>query len=467
MSPTRRACALLGVLVGFAALALAWPVLLPGVIALDLAFAVLLVADFARTPAPSTLIVERSAPARVGLGVAFRRSIRLAHPSARALTIEIHEEYPPTFEVDLRAEAGASAGPAWPTSPTWPTSIGESNALDPRRSCDSGPLDADGRLTLERAYRAHLRGRFALGRLRIAIRGPLGLVERRALLHGDQPLTVEPALPNLGQTLALAASERWRDLGVRTLRARGGETEFESLREYVPGDDARRIDAKAWARRGKPIVREYEVERGQELFILVERGRRMRAIAEVREQRGWSKLDWALDAAIQLAAVALAKGDRVGVAAFDRRLVAYVAPVRGKQNLARLSQALFELQPSEEEGDLGRALAELATRHRRRATVLVIGDVADPLSLETQTRALASASRRHRIVFAALDDPDLRALVLDLSADPAERAAAFELVEDRRAALARCAASGARVLDALPAEAAAPLLAAWLEERRR
>jgi uncharacterized protein (DUF58 family) len=271
----------------------------------------------------------------------------------------------------------------------------------------------------------------------------------------------------LRETLALAASDRWRDLGVRRLRRPGVSSEFESLREYVHGDEVRRVDWKASARRAKTMVRNYQLERGQELLILVDCGRRMRAAEAVGDKLGWTKLDWALDAALELAAVALSKGDRVGVAGFERELVAYVAPARGRRAQERLTQALFPLQPSTSEADLGRALKALAVRHRRRATVLVLSDVADPLSLEEQRTALAAASRRHRLVFAALDDPALRHAAEAYAEEPVTGAAALELAGERRRALRVLATSGARVLDALPAEAAAPLLAAWLEERRR
>ena len=162
-------------------------------------------------------------------------------------------------------------------------------------------------------------------------------------------MAVEPALANLKRTLVLAASERWEDLGARLMRRRGGETEFESLREYVHGDDVRRVDWMAFARRGKPMVRQYQVERGQELILLIDGGRRMRVTAAEGERAGWTKLDWALDAALELAAVALSKGDRVGAAAFRRGLATWVAPAKSGRQLTRLFQALFPLQPSQED----------------------------------------------------------------------------------------------------------------------
>jgi uncharacterized protein (DUF58 family) len=428
--------------VALSALAVVVPSLRGLVLAADAVLAVAVALDFLRAGPPARLAPERRVPAGVRLGLEFTRELVLtgARPG---LALELHEESPATFEA--LDDSGACADPAEP---------------------ERGRFDAAGRATLVRRYRAHRRGRFALGDLRVRVRGPWGLVERQTRFAGEQALAVEPALLHLSETLRLAASERWQDLGVRTLRRHGGQTEFESLREYVAGDEVRRIDWKATARRAKPMVRSYQVERGQELVLLVDCGRRMRAPGGAGQHAAWTKLDWALDAALELAAVALRQGDRVGVAAFERELVAYVPPQKGARAQTRLASALFPLQPSEKDGDLGRALRTLAVRHRRRATVLVISDVADPLSLAEQRRALRGAARHHRLIFAALDDPELRRAADGEGDDPVLRAAALELAAERARSLRALATSGARVLDALPAEAAAPMLAAWLDERR-
>ena len=437
--------------------------LAPWLGALDLLAVLVFAVDVLRTPRPDRVRVQRVAPERAGLSRPLERRLLLECPRARDLWVEVEEEFPGPFRVLARTWSSARA-PASEAAPS--PALVEPRADDPSGGPEGARFDGAGRVELVRTYRSDLRGSFALGDLRVRLRGRLGLVERQTRFRGRTEIAVEPPLTHLGETLRLAASDRWQDLGVRQLRRYGGEREFESLREYVTGDDVRRIDWKAWARRGKPMVRSYQVERGQELILLVDQGRRMRVTSDEGERAGWTKLDWALDALLELAAVALSKGDRVGAASFDRALGDYVAPAKGSRQLLRLSRAFFALQPTEKDSDLALALRELAVRHRRRATVIVISDVADPLSFERERRALASAAGRHRLIFAALDDPQVRAAAAGEEADAALRAAALELVKDRSRALRALAASGARVLDALPAEAAAPLLAAWLDERR-
>jgi uncharacterized protein (DUF58 family) len=280
-------------------------------------------------------------------------------------------------------------------------------------------------------------------------------------------------LASLARTLRLAESERWRDLGVHRFRRTGGQVEFESLRDYVHGDDRRQVDWKASARRGRPMVRQHDVERGQELWILIDCGRRMDARSAVAGRPGWSKLDHALDAALELAGVALDRGDRVGALAYDDGVRAFVPARRGGVQFARLKSALFDLTARERESDLGRALREIAVRSPRRALVLIVSEVADPLSSTEQRAALSAASRRHRVIFAALDDADLASLTESDDSGPptadaaALRAAAFAAVNERDEALAQLRSSGARILRALPAESAGTMLGAWLDERRR
>ena len=443
---------LVGAVLLLCALALAFDSVRPAVWAADVALLGVAAVDLWRTPAPRRVVVDRRLPERAGLSRTFLRSLSLACPAAGGLRVEVHERFPEPFRVVRRGVDGRLVPPP---------------AGDPSGGPDTGVFSPSGRLELERELVSDLRGAFAFSSLRVRLRSRWGLFERQVRLDGSQTIGIEPALTDLRRTLRLAASERWRDLGVRRLRRRGGETEFESLREYVHGDDVRRVDWKAFAHRGKPMIRQYQVERGQELILLIDRGRRMRVATTEGTRRAWTKLDWALDACIQLAAVALEKGDRVGVATFERELSNWIAPAKGARQLTRLSQALFELQPVAQDADLGRALRELATRHRRSATVVVVSDVADPLSVERQRRALAAASRRHRVVFAALDDPDLREASAGQGVPVAVRSTALELAHDRHRSLAALRTSRVRVLDALPSQAAAPLLAAWLDERRR
>jgi uncharacterized protein (DUF58 family) len=145
-----------------------------------------------------------------------------------------------------------------------------------------------------------------------------------------------------------------------------------------------------------------------------------------------------------------------------------VPPVRDARALERLLEACFELQARPVESDLGRALREVRARHRRRALLVVLSDIGSEAASERLNQALRSAGDQ-KIVFAALDDPDVRAVAAGAQppgpTSSALRAAALEEEAQRARALARLSAPRLRVLDALPAEAAGPLLGAWLDAR--
>jgi len=406
-----------------------------------LALGVALLVDRWRTPDPQRLGLERRVARIVGLGQRFERELILAPLAPAGLALELHEQRPASFALDVEVEAE------------------ERDGAPEHARTSSAPQ------SLRRAFVPSRRGAHALGSVRVSLRGPLGLIERHAELAGEQHVSVRPALANLARSLRLASDERLRSQTPRRARRRGGRTEFESLRDWVPGDDARTVDWKATARRARPTVREHVEERGQELLLLVDVGRRMRALMTTGEQRGWTRLDHALDAALELAAVALAQGERVGLALFAEELVRHVAPARGQAQLERFLEVVEDVEPRACEADLGGALRALAQRQRRRALVVVLSDFADPLHLPAQRAALASSMRRQRVVFAALDDPGLTSLAS--SGPAAQRAAALELEGEAERARRELAKSGARVLSSLPSEGAGRLLTAWLEERRR
>jgi uncharacterized protein (DUF58 family) len=442
-----------GVLLACSLVGLVYAGLRPFLLAADLGLVLASLTDLALTPSPARLALTRFVDERVGLGREFERRVRVEPGRGAGLVLELREEFAPALEVTAREAGGASLAP--------PAGGG-----DPTGGPDRLRLPRAGAAVLRRRYRSLGRGVQHLGDLRLRLRGPLGLIERQARLAGTQAIAVEPALLGLRRTLRLAASERWADLGVRRLRRKGGQTEFESLRDYVRGDDPRLVDWKAFARHGRPIVRELQEERGQELIVLIDVGRRMGATSAEDDLAGWSKLDHALDAGLELAAVALEAGDRVGMAAFDDRLRVFVAPARGRRQLGRLREAHFDLQPTRREADLARALRELSLQHRRRALLAVLSDLADPLSLPRQRRALRAGSRRHTIVLATLDDPSIRRAASRAGgAPPALRAAALESCAERARGVRDLRRTGARVLDSLPADAAGPLLGAWLDER--
>src|SRR5262249_46723014 len=150
---------------------------------------------------------------------------------------------------------------------------------------------------------------------------------------------VYPNLAALQRYHLLARTNRLGTMGIRKVRLRGGAWEFESLRDYVHGDDVRLMDWKATARRRKPIIRNQEAERNQTVLLLVDCGRLMNA-----EVDGVAKLDHAIHAALLLAHIALGRGDRVGLCTFSNRVHAWVAPRAHLAQMRLLTETLYNLR---------------------------------------------------------------------------------------------------------------------------
>src|SRR5205814_5531138 len=155
-------------------------------------------------------------------------------------------------------------------------------------------------------------------------------------------------------------------------------------------------------RRERPGVVEVEAERGQQVVIALDCGRLMTAPAGELD-----KLDHEVNAALMLAWVAQAYGDRVGMMAFDDRVTSFIKPERGATQLRRITEALYAVRPEYVEPDFGHAMTHLALRVGRRSMVVVLTDVQDPqASRELVAHALRLAAR-HLVLVVAMSDPSV------------------------------------------------------------
>ncbi len=255
------------------------------------------------------------------------------------------------------------------------------------------------------------------------------LVARTRLVAERQPIRVWPDLALLRQGGSLAQRRRSIALGLRRLRFRGRGSEFESLRDYAPGDAFRDIAWRATARRGRPIVVQQEIERSQTVLIALDAGRLMTPLVGVQR-----KFDYALAAALTLAGVATAEGDRVGVVAFASTIVEYIAPQNGAAHAATLIERLHALQPRFEEADYEGAFAFVQRRQTKRSLFVLFTDMFDPVASGALLAHLALLVRRHLVIVVLLnDDAVARSLAREpRDAGDAYRAAVATVMADER-----------------------------------
>ena len=328
-----------------------------------------------------------------------------------------------------------------------------------------GRVPAGGRATVHIAFTPRERGRTQIGEAFAWYESPLGFVRRRIVVGPSAPIRVMPDLSALERGGDLARRTKLIEAGLRRVRRRGVGTEFESLREYAVGDAFRTIDWKATARRGKVMVAQYEVERSQQIVVALDAGRLM--APRLGDRR---KLDYAISAALSIAAIAELSDDRVGLHAFASTTLASLAPRAGALHVAAITDVLTELQPQREESDYERAALEIRRRFRKRSLIVVFTDLFDPIASGAVLAALGLLVPHHLVLVVLMNDA---AIAQALEREPhtvsdAYRAGvAAALVAERERALALLGRRGIGVID-VPARAlSVALLDAYIEIKTR
>ncbi|MGE5839437.1 MAG: DUF58 domain-containing protein, partial [Deltaproteobacteria bacterium] len=228
------------------------------------------------------------------------------------------------------------------------------------------------------------RGVFGFGDLDMRIEGPLRLIQRPIRVSASEEIRVLPCLQALRYPELIAYRRRSRHWGLRQIRWREKGREFESLREYVEGDDPRHIHWKASARLDRPIVQEYQPEKNQIVMIAVDAGRLMGAVSE-----GKKKLDHALEATAHLAHAALAGGDQVGFLAFAGRVLLFIPPRKTRGHLQVILQETVSLRSIQVEPRYEEAFLWFRSKVRRRSLVVIFTDLMDELASDNLLEAVA------------------------------------------------------------------------------
>lgn len=393
------------------------------------------VADAVLAPGPDRLRIDRDVPDRLGLGETAAVAIGVTNGSARPVRVRITDDLPPAL---VRGDGDDGA------------------VLECR-------VPGGGSRSVSYDVRGEERGKAVVGDLHVRALGPLGLVWRQWRVARADEVQVRPGVLEVERYRLLALRHRLHEMGVHRAAVRGEGRSFESLREYVRGDDPRKIDWKATARHGQVIVREYEAERSQSVLLAIDAGRLMSERTEGRE-----RLDHALSAALLLTEVATSQGDRVGALVFADGIQHFVPPARRQRS--RLADAFAETETRVVEPDYPSAFEYLARRLRRRSLLVLFTDVVDVDTSDPLLTHLAAARRRHMPLAVTLRNPELEALAespADDEPDVFRRAAAEELIQARTRALASMRRAGVLVADTRPEDAAPEVVNRYLEVKRK
>ncbi len=309
------------------------------------------------------------------------------------------------------------------------------------------------------------RGDHEVRRLHLRWRGPLGLSERVVVEEVRARVAVVPDVGAVRDMALQLFSGRELMVGLKALKLIGEGSEFESLREYVPGLDHRAIDWKASARHTKLLVQEFRAERNHQVVLAVDGGQLMS-----EPLQGVAKLDHAVNAALLLAYVSLRAGDRVGMLGFDEKVRTWAEPAGGVRAFPRLRRLSAELEYRARESNYTLALAELSARLRRRSLVVLLTDFLDTISAELMVENVLRLARRHLVLFVTLQDPGVaerleaapRRLI-----DVHEAVVAADFARERGVVLERLRRASVHCVEAPPGQISARLINRYLEIKRR
>ena len=239
------------------------------------------------------------------------------------------------------------------------------------------------------------RGEFEFPGCELRIVSPYGLWWRRRFVDASSIVRVYPNYSTISKLLAFEVDNKLQLTGVRMSRRRGEGIEFHQLRDYREGDSLRAIDWKATARMSRPITREYQDERDQQIVFLLDTGRRMLA-----KDAELSHFDHALNAMLLLSYVALRQGDGAGVMTAGPQR-SWLPPRKGVGTINAILNHVYDINPQPVEVDYLTAATELAVRQRRRALVVILTNVREEDS-ESLFAATGLLRRRHLVILASL-----------------------------------------------------------------
>jgi uncharacterized protein (DUF58 family) len=422
--------------IGFVPLSLSWgwPVWRWVTLGYDVALILAAIVDARLSRWPAGVRVEREFEGRFAVGAETEVRVQVLNHTPRVMTVRVKDEYPPEMRLSglrealIRVEAQTSAALIYGLTP-------------PKR------------------------GRFEFGQTAVRYLSRLGLVWVEKRVGEREAVKVYPNIRRAREAELKALGARSLVAAHRKTSWRGEGREFESLRDYVRGDELRHVSWTATARRGKLVTRQYQIERDQTILIALDAGRLMTARIEQE-----TKLDSAVHATLALMSAAARGGDNAGIVVFGRRIKAYLPPKRGGEHMDAALEALYAVEPEMIEPSYARAFEFIAANCKRRALVVVLTDLVDEEGSRELLTSLKLLRPRHLPLVVTIGDRDLKGVVREIPAslpDLFTQSVAEEIIYQREAALRLVESQGGLALDVTAAALAPALLEKYLQVKER
>ncbi len=383
---------------------------------------------------PEGFAVTREFQGRFAIGEPNEIRILIENDSITEITARLKDEYPPAMTLTGSREAELTLGARTAATFTY--------KLTPVR-----------------------RGKYQFGKTAVRYLSRLGLVWCQTDLGEAQTVKVYPNFRR-AREMELKALGAQSFLSIQRRAVRRGEgREFESMRDYVRGDELRHISWTATARRSKLTTRQYQIERDQTVIIAIDAGRMMTGRID-----GETKFDTAIHAALALMSACTRAGDSSGIVVFGRGIRTHLPPQRGAQQFDAVLEALHDLEPESIEPSYARAFQFIAANLKKRAFVVILTDVVDKDSSRDLIRSLKLLRPRHLPLVATIGDRDLNAMVSSQPDDIREvfrQSAAEEIIHQRETALRMVETLGGLALDVTTQNLAPKLLESYIRVKER
>jgi len=268
------------------------------------------------------------------------------------------------------------------------------------RSVPAGSSDA-----FEYFLRPRERGEYYFGKLNIYVSSPLRLVARRFIFGEGQMVPAYPSYLQLRKYDMMAFSNRLFDYGLKKIRRIGHTMEFEQIKEYVSGDDIRTINWKATAKKNQLMVNQFQDERSQSVYMVIDKGRAMKM-----PFNGLSLLDYAINATLVLSNIILKKQDKAGMFAFSRKVENRVAADRRSSQMQKVLETLYNIKTDFFESDFGRLYADIKKNVTQRSLILLYTNFETLDGLKRQLPYLKGIAKSHMLVVVFFENVELEQL---------------------------------------------------------
>jgi uncharacterized protein (DUF58 family) len=424
------------ILFGFLPLSLSWqrPWLRWFALTYDVIILLLAFVDSRLSHLPQGVLIHRTFGGRFEMGAKTEVRIQVENNTVSNVKLQLKDEFPPQMRLTGFREAKLDVEPR-----TSATLIYE---LTPPR-----------------------RGKFEFGYTAVRFKSKLGLVWCEAKGSSPEAIKVYPNLRRAREAELKALGARSVMSSHRKTSWRGEGREFESMRDYVRGDELRHISWTATARRGKLTTRQYQIERDQTILIAMDAGRLMTARIEQE-----TKLDSAVHASLALISAAARAGDNAGLLVFGRRIKSYLPPSRGRDHLESALEALYAVEPEMIEPSYSQTFEFIAANSKRRSLVVLLTDLVDEEGSKELLNSLHLLRPRHLPLVVTIADRDLKAVVREAPTNAKElftQSVAEEIIHHREAALRLVESLGGLALDVTAAALAPALLETYLRVKER